>query len=194
MDNNLYISEEVELQLLNLSHRDELFCLVDKNREHLRKWLPWVDANRSSTDTESFIKSAINQHESKKGPQYVVFYNAAMCGVCGFHPFDIANKISSIGYWLSHAYSGKGIMTISVKTLLEAGFNEYDLNRIEIACATGNARSRAIPERLGFKYEGVLREREYLYDRYVDHAIYSMLASEFSLNKALDRKSQGMWR
>jgi hypothetical protein len=67
----LYISEEVELRLLNLSHRNELFCLVDTNREHLREWLPWVDANRSLTDTESFIKSAISQHESNKGPQYV---------------------------------------------------------------------------------------------------------------------------
>lgn len=74
-------------------------------------------------------------------------------------------------------------MTLSVKALVEAGFREYGLNRIEVACATGNARSRAIPERLGFKLEGVLREREYLYGRHVDHAIYSMLASEFSFNK-----------
>jgi ribosomal-protein-serine acetyltransferase len=190
MERNLYINEEVELRLLKLSHRDELFCLVDTNREHLREWLPWVDANRSLTDTESFIKSAISQHESNKGPQYVVFHNAAMCGVCGFHPFDITNKISSIGYWLSHAFSGKGIMTLSVKALLEAGFREYGLNRIEIACATGNARSRAIPERLEFKFEGVLREREYLYGRYVDHAIYSMLASEISLNKALGNQGK----
>jgi ribosomal-protein-serine acetyltransferase len=113
-----------------------------------------------------------------------------MSGVCGFHPFDITNKISSIGYWLSHAYLERGIMTLSVKALLEAGFREYGLNRIEIACATGNARSRAIPERLEFKFEGVIREREYLYDRYVDHAIYSMLASEISLNKASHRTSR----
>jgi ribosomal-protein-serine acetyltransferase len=113
-----------------------------------------------------------------------------MCGVCGFHPFDITNKIGGIGYWLSRAYSGKGIMTLSVKALVEVGFRDYGLNRIEITCATGNARSRAIPERLEFKFEGVLREREFLYGRYVDHAIYSMLASEFSLNKALHRTSR----
>jgi ribosomal-protein-serine acetyltransferase len=43
---------------------------------------------------------------------------------------------------------------------------------------------------LEFKFEGVIREREYLYDRYVDHAIYSMLASEISLNKASHRTSR----
>ena len=81
-------------------------------------------------------------------------------------------------------------MTLSVKALVEVGFRDYGLNRIEIACATGNARSRAIPERLKFKLEGVLREHEYLYGRYVDHAIYSMLASERSRNKALHRTSR----
>ena len=186
----MFISEAVELQLLSKNHRDELFGLVDRNREHLREWLPWVDANQSPRNTESFIKSAISQRESGKGSQYVVFHRAVMCGVCGFHPFDTTNKIGGIGYWLSRTYSGKGIMTLSVKALVEVGFRDYGLNRIEIACATGNARSRAIPERLKFKLEGVLREHEYLYGRYVDHAIYSMLASERSRNKALHRTSR----
>ncbi|WP_277809717.1 GNAT family N-acetyltransferase [Chromohalobacter canadensis] len=184
MENELFISEAIELQLLDKKHVDELFRLVDTNREHLREWLPWIDANTSPTDTESFVNSAISQRKAGKGPQYAVFHEATMCGVCGFHPFDVTNKIGGIGYWLSQAYTGKGIMTSSVKALIATGFQEYGWNRIEVACATGNGSSRAIPGRLGFTLEGVLREREYLYGRYVDHAIYSMLASEFSLNEA----------
>lgn len=184
----MIISKDVELQLLSMDHRDELFGLVDTNREHLREWLPWVDANRSSKGSESFIKSAINQYESGKEPQYAVFYNGAMSGVCGFHPFDITNMVGGIGYWLSQACSGKGIITSSVRALVEVGFRECGLNRIEIACATGNARSRAIPERLGFKFEGVLRECEYLCGKRVDHAIYSILASEFALKSDCDQK------
>jgi len=186
----LFIDEAIELQLLSLDHRDDLFGLVDTNREHLREWLPWVDANKSPTQTESFIKSVIAQHESGKGPQYAIFYKSVMCGVCGFHSIDTTNKIGGVGYWLSRSYSGKGIMTLSVNKLVEVGFREYNLNRIEIACATGNKRSRAIPERLGLAFEGVLREREYLYGKHVDHAIYSILASELSLNKALHRTSR----
>ncbi|MEX1215547.1 GNAT family N-acetyltransferase, partial [Saccharospirillum sp.] len=181
----MYISEAIELQLLSKDHIDDLFGLVDANREHLREWLPWVDSNRSSVDTKSFINSAISQRDSGNGLQYAVFHEEVMCGVCGFHRFDTTNKTGGIGYWLSRGYSGKGIMTLSVRALVESGFREHDLNRIEIACATGNVKSRAIPERLGFRFEGMLREREYLYGRYVDHAVYSMLASELSLNKAL---------
>lgn len=183
----MFITEAVELQLLSMSHRDELFDLVDKNREHLREWLPWVDASKSPMDTESFLVAAISQYESGKGPQYAIFHETIMCGVCGFHPLDVTNKIGGIGYWLSLAYSGKGIMTLAVKALVESGFREHDLNQIEIACATGNIRSRAIPERLGFTFEGVLREREYLYGKYVDHAVYSMLTSEFPLNNKQPR-------
>lgn len=184
------IDELLELQLLSLSHRDELFNLVDTNREHLREWLPWLDVNTSPKDTESFIQSAISRYESGKGPQYAVFYNAALCGVCGFHSIDKGNRIGGVGYWLSKTCLGKGIMTMSVKTIIKAGFLEYGLNRIEIACATSNQRSRAIPKRLGFKFEGVLRERELLYGKYVDHAIYSLLAAEFALNNALHRTSR----
>ncbi|EWG97880.1 GNAT family N-acetyltransferase [Halomonas sp. BC04] len=179
------VSDTIELQLLCLEHRDDLFGLVDANRDHLRKWLPWLDMNRSVNDTESFIGSVIDQHESGKGPQYAVFYEKSMCGVCGFHPIDTSNKVGGIGYWLGKAFSGNGIMTSAVQALLEVGFHEYHLNRIEIACATDNHRSRAIPESLGLKLEGVLRERENLYGRYVDNAIYSLLASEYALNKRL---------
>ena len=53
------------------------------------------------------------------------------------------------------------------------------LNRVEIRCATGNKRSRAIPERPGFTQEETVRQAEWLYDRFVDHTVYGMLASEW---------------
>ena len=54
------------------------------------------------------------------------------------------------------------------------------MNRVTIQCATENTRSRAIPERLGFTFEGIVRETEWLYDRYVDHALYGLLRSEYA--------------
>ena len=53
------------------------------------------------------------------------------------------------------------------------------MNRIEIHCATENVRSRAIPEKLNFKLDGVLRQSEWRHTRFFDMAIYSMLAEEW---------------
>jgi ribosomal-protein-serine acetyltransferase len=70
-------------------------------------------------------------------------------------------------------------MTLINTTLLEHAFRAWKLNRVEIRAGARNTRSRAIPERLGFVEEGVLRQAERVGDRCVDHAVYSMLAAEW---------------
>ena len=62
---------------------------------------------------------------------------------------------------------------------MEHAFGELGLNRVSIACATENKKSCAVPERLGFRREGVVRQAERHYDHFVDHAVYATLASEW---------------
>jgi len=183
MGNTLKLGEDLELELLDLRHRDELFLLVDHNRPYLREWMGWLDVSRTPDDTSRFLQAVIEKYKSGEGPQYGVLYRSFMCGVCGFNRIDKVNKIGSIGYWLGEAYSGKGVMTQAVAALLAIGFGQYKLNKIEIYCATENTKSRAVPERLGFHFDGVLRQNEHLYGKYVDHAVYSMLATEYLNNK-----------
>lgn len=59
--------------------------------------------------------------------------------------------------------------------MIDFAFNEWNLNRVEIRCATGNTASQSIPKALGFEEEGLLRENEWLYDHFVDHVVFSML-------------------
>ena len=70
-------------------------------------------------------------------------------------------------------------MTRACRALVDYAFSELGLNRIEIQCAVQNVKSRAIPERLDFTQEGVIRQAEWLYDHYNDHVIYGMLAEEW---------------
>ena len=71
-------------------------------------------------------------------------------------------------------------MTEAVRALVDQALGPWRLRRVEIRAAVENHRSRAIPERLGFHQEGVLRQAERIGDRYVDHVVYAMDATAWS--------------
>ncbi|PYS72194.1 MAG: N-acetyltransferase [Acidobacteria bacterium] len=101
-------------------------------------------------------------------------------GVCYCHLIDWANRKTEIGYWLGASFQGKGLVTKSCRVLIDHAFNELKLNRVEMRCGAGNTRSRKIPEKLGFKEEGVVRQGEWLHNRFVDLVIFGMLSSEWA--------------
>jgi ribosomal-protein-serine acetyltransferase len=173
------LDAESELRLLEERHAAELFALTHQNREYLRRWLPWVDATSSVDVTRKFIQTALKQFAANRGFQAGIWYQGRLAGVVGYHRIDWHNRKTSIGYWLGATFQGKGLMTRACRALLNHAFHELKLHRVEIRCAVDNRRSRAIPERLGFAQEGISRQAEWLYDHYVDHVIYGMLADEW---------------
>ena len=173
------LSENTELRLLEERHAQELTDLTDRNREHLRAWLPWVDTNRTVEDRKKFIRGALKQFAQNNGFQAGVWYEGRLVGVVGNHGIDWENRSTTLGYWLGKEYQGKGLMTAACRALVDHAFGELGLNRVSIACATENKKSCAIPERLGFRQEGVQRQAEWLYDHFVDHAVYAAIASEW---------------
>lgn len=156
-----------------------LFALTDANRAHLRQWLPWLDATQGVADSLAFIRAARRQYAENRGFQAGIWRDGALAGCIGYHDINWANRSVELGYWLSAAMEGRGLMTAACRALVTHAFRDLGLHRVAIRCATGNTRSCAIPERLGFTREGVLREAEWLYDRYVDLAVYACLAAEW---------------
>lgn len=173
------IGDSAHLKLLDLRDVQALFEAVDRNRKYLREWLPWVDGTQAPSDTETFIKMTMAQFAANSGFQAGIWAGGELAGVVGYHPVDWRNRSASLGYWLAESQQGKGLMSRAVRAVCGHAFGTFKLNRVEIAAAAENTKSRAIPDRLGFRLEGVLRQREWLYDHFVDHAIYSMLASEW---------------
>jgi RimJ/RimL family protein N-acetyltransferase len=116
---------------------------------------------------------------ANNGFQAGIWWNNQLVGCIGFHSIDWSNRKISIGYWLAQGFQGDGIMTNARKALVDIAFDHYGLNRVEIRAATDNHKSRTIPERLGFDNEGCIREAEWLYDHFVDHIVYGMLAAQW---------------
>lgn len=163
---------------MDLHDTGELFTLIDSNRDYLRCWHPWVDNARSSDDVSRMISAWEQQNASGRGFCAGVLFDGRLCGAVHHLIVDWQNQWTSLSYWLDAAHQGQGIMTTSCRALIVHDFKMWKLNRVTIECAAENTRSRAIPERLGFKLEGIVRGVERLHDRYVDHAVYGLLRSE----------------
>lgn len=168
------------LRIFEKQHSQALFELTDSCRDYLKIWLPWVERTLTVKDTESFIDFTRQQFANNKGFQAGIWCGDEIAGCIGFHSIDWSNQSTSIGYWLGEKYQGHGLMTQACRAFINHAFYEYKLNRVEISCALENTKSRAIPERLGFKQEGIRRELEKLSNgKLVDHALYGLLASEW---------------
>lgn len=159
---------------------EAIYALVDANRAHLHPWLPWVEHSTSANDTRGFLDLAIAGQLDGRSLNLVIEHDGAIAGMCGFNVIDAANLVCEIGYWLRADLQGRGIVGAGCRALVEHAFASLGLNCVRLAAATGNARSRAIPERLGFHLDGVIREQEWVAGRFVDHAVYTRLRREWS--------------
>ncbi|MEO7021293.1 MAG: GNAT family protein [Ktedonobacteraceae bacterium] len=175
----LPVDAEVELRILEEWDVEELYQLTHSNRAYLRQWLPWVEYETSVESSRSFVLRSLQRYVENDGFNLGIFSQGRLAGIIGYHTVNWPNRHVEIGYWLGAAFEGRGLMTKACRALIAFAFEKLTLNRVAILCATGNARSRAIPERLGFTQEGVLRDGEWLYDHFVDLVVYSMLAREW---------------
>lgn len=174
------VDERIELQLIQPLHGAELFKVMDANRKHLHPWHPWIELVRSNGDVDGLIGGWLKQLAGNRGFHAGIWHDGKLCGVINHLNIDWANRSTWLSYWLDEAHQGRGIMTNACRAFIAHTFDAFRLNRVTIECASANIRSRGIPERLGFKLEGILRGVEWLHDHYADHVVYGVLKGEFT--------------
>jgi ribosomal-protein-alanine N-acetyltransferase len=75
-----------------------------------------------------------------------------MIGFCGLQPLD-GTAETEIGWWLAHAWWGKGLVTEAARAALRDGFERAGLARIVAVALPANRASVQVMEKLGMKYE-----------------------------------------
>lgn len=178
------VTSELELRMLEPHHSEQHYALIDANREHLGRWFPWVDAHTSPETVREFIRGNLQKFANEGTIAAGMWVHGKLSGSIGLHMGPPGTKRAEIGYWIGKGQEGKGYMTQAVLAMLKHGFEELGLNRIEIRCEPSNERSKAIPKRLGFTYEGTLRELGVFGDRFYDHEVYSLLRREWDAMQA----------
>lgn len=168
------LGEDARLRPLRDRDARSVFTIIENNRARLRRWLSWLDEHRDLESVRALIANHARDFARGHSVRLGIEYRGRVAGIIGLQRINQADRTASLGYWLDGAHERLGLVTRAAAALTRYGVLELGLGRIEIAAATGNARSIAVAERLGFRFEGVMRCREWLYDHYVDHAVYSL--------------------
>ncbi len=173
--NTIKVDNDLYLKIWDINYSSELFKLTDQNRKYLQPWLPWVPSVKYENDSIKFITRVIKEMKNGEGLELGIWYQNKLVGCIGLHGLSKSNRRASIGYWLSKEYQKMGIITRSVKALVDYSFNILNLNRIAIEASTENLSSCAVAERLGFVKEGIVRQFEYVDGKFLDYQVYSVL-------------------
>lgn len=173
------IHRDFRLKLLHESDAQKIFDTVQANRDYLNVWLPWVEYTRNVLDTTAFIQDMLIKYQRGENLPLGIWHEDEFAGSIGFNEVNKVHRRATIGYWLAASHQNKGVMTEACRALMEYAFNELQINRIEIHCAAKNYKSRAVPQRLNFQKEGVLRDYHLLHNEFTDIVIYSILRKEW---------------
>ena len=95
-----------------------------------------------------------------------------------FH-FDPRHRRAEVGYALRSDHWGRGLASEAVTLAIDWVLRTLDLHRVEADIDPRNDSSRRLLERLGFRSEGVLRERFFVGDSATDTELFGILASEW---------------
>ncbi len=173
------VRPDLDLRLCVHSHAEAIFALVDENRDHLGPWMPWVNKTWSPEDTAQWITQGLEQLQHNQGWHALLWYRGELAGTIGFKPVNWSDLRVEIGYWLGRRFEGKGLMTDAARVAVDHAFRHWGLNRVEIRCAVQNHRSAAIPRRLGFVQEGILRQAFRVGDDFQDLRLFAMLRQDW---------------
>ncbi|MEC2056453.1 GNAT family N-acetyltransferase [Peribacillus psychrosaccharolyticus] len=149
----------------------------------LSKWLPFAQEIPPVEETESNLRNAHIKFLARESFRFLIFHKETdeYIGTSSIHNIDWEVKSGDIGYWIDKKYSGNGYMTEAIKRLTDLGMNQLGFNRLEIRCEAANVKSQAIPEKLGFKLEAVLKNEDLSADgkTLTDTYVYGMIMKDY---------------
>jgi len=156
----------------------KIYESIIASKDDFINWLPFANGELSVENSENNIREGISDFIARKDLRLLVFLKDTdtLIASSGLHRIDWSVPKFEIGYWIDSRYSGKGYMTEAVKRIVQFAFEDLQANRLEICCDSNNLKSKRIPERIGFDFEGELKNfrRHHLTNELVHKTIYGL--------------------
>ncbi|NWK67527.1 GNAT family N-acetyltransferase [Bacillus paramycoides] len=169
-------SERLILTQVQHSHVDDLFEVYSDSEAAI--YVP-REVHKTKEETHSLLENMLVTIREGKALIWSIMLNdkQKVIGTCGI--WLMPHNSASIGAVISPVYWGKGFIVEALEKLIEVGFQELSLNRIEGRCDVKNVDSERVMQKLKMSYEGTLRQSVKINNTYSDSKIYSLLKQEY---------------
>lgn len=171
----LEVRAGLALELAAASEAEAWLALVQRNRERLALWEPWAGTTQTLAGIRLYLAWQAQGFTSRTAVGLMIRLDGALVGSCSAR-IDPAEGTAEIGYWVDEAVEGTGVAGESVSALIAYLLERGDIGRIQARTSVDNTRSRALLERLGLEFEGVLRSSQRINGGRVDMAVYALVA------------------
>lgn len=187
---NELVGERVIVRSYRQADADAMFAAVEESRELLSPWFGWVERYRSVDDARDYCIRMAAQWLTRDTLSGGIFDAASgrYLGGAGLMRPNWSARSFEVGYWMRSSALGRGYTTEAVQLLTHLAFGQLAARRVEIRCDARNEPSRRVAERLGFVFEGRLRNHS------LDLAGLSRDMLVFSLVPADYRQVGAAWR
>lgn len=192
----LTIAREISIRTLHPDDAEVLFALLERNRARLRPWihpsaLPetrkaariyTIECYFGSLDALNAIDTPYIDEVRPYFPpldppmEMGIWFCGDLVGVISLSILEDDKRAAEFGYWISNEKEGKGIVTRCVNALMNYAIDHFKIERFIIGCATENQRSRAVPERLGYRLHTILPNGEVIGEYVYDRSVYEISA------------------
>ena len=180
----LRVDDDLQLGLLEREDVAPLDALIAANREHLLPWMPWA-RDQDAAGTRAFVEGrALTALERGEGVEGGIWWRGRLVGAAGLHSWSERPRRGSVGYWIAADAQGHGVATRVARALLAKAFEDLGAERVDLRADAANQASRAVAQRLGMRFEGVLRRELPALDGYADMAVYALDAAEWRARPA----------
>ena len=158
----------------------ELWEAVDGSRWHLERWLPWVPFSNTPEASQRYAEACSADWDAGRAVRFAIRdkQDRRLLGVVGLDSCIHLHRSCELGYWLRRDATGRGLMTEAARVCMDFAFNRMGVHRIRCAAATDNHASLRVISRLGFHFEGIARQAEFVGSRWLDHAVFARLAGD----------------
>lgn len=171
-------TDRLTLRFLGVRDIPALFAMYS-DPEVVRYWssAPWTELVQAETSMARTLDGYRNGETLRMG--IALTATGELVGECNLRDFYAQNRRAEIGYALARPHWGKGYLTEALTAFINHAFGPMQLNRIEADIHPDNVASAKSLDRLGFRQEGLLRERWIVGDEVSDTAFYGLLASDW---------------